>query len=145
MDLKQFTYRYIGARIKDFRLSESIEIKTNNDIDFQPSIGFAYDSTNGVVGNSIVIKVVQSGRELAYLKLDNFYELDATTRALIEGAEQYTIPVQALIQFASLSYGTARGVLIAKTDKTPLKDFVLPPTFFSDIYKDDMVFKKRKD
>ena len=44
-----------------------------------------------------------------------------------------------LTQFASLNYGSMRGVLYLKTTDTPLSKHILPPLYFNKILKEGYI------
>ena len=69
------------------------------------------------------------------------FELSSESVEAMNQEDNIVIPAFILIQFASLCYGTMRGVIHTKTEGMPLNRFILPPIYFQDIIKQDYIAK----
>lgn len=131
MDLTQF------ATLADGYTPEDTEIEIFNR--FQ----FAYNFEDHLVLCKTIIEISKEKQLLLKAELDCVFKIDPVSAFALEHKTQAVLPPRLLAQFASLAYGSMRGVLYLKTVDTPFNSFILPPNDVSSIFKEPQVFSRK--
>lgn len=131
MDLTQF------ATFADGYKPENAELEIFNR--FQ----FAYNFEDHIVLCKTMIEISKDKQLLLKADLDCMFKIEAESALVLEHATKAVLPPGLLAQFASLAYGSMRGVLYIKTVGTPFNNFVLPPNDVSSILKEPQVFIRK--
>ena len=108
---------------------------------FQTEVQFAYSNTQHSVRCRLRVNLVQQENPLMESEIDCHFELNPDSVNKMRQEENIVVPAPILIQFASLCYGTMRGVIHTKTEGMPLNRFILPPIYFHEIIKQDFMAK----
>ncbi len=130
MDLVQF------ATFTDGWQHEETEMKIFNR--FQ----FAYNFEQHLLLCKTIVELSNQERILLKAELDCIFNFDPDSASHIETANDATIPQGLLAQFASLSYGSLRGIIHIKTIGTPLSPFILPPNEVASFFKEPLRFSR---
>lgn len=88
-----------------------------------------------------VYKYLQNDNELLDLKLVCIFEVEPSAFIALKNENNITIPVDFLRYMATIAVGTARGIIHARTESTPLSNVVLPPINLVEIIKEPLVVK----
>ena len=83
--------------------------------------------------------MLQEEKPLLKAELCNYFDIPEQTKEALNREGKLEFPIPLLVQFASLGYGSIRGVLFAKTTGSPLADFVLPPVYFDKLINNPFV------
>ena len=129
----QIEYRFVKNEIAQFALFDKNIVADIKEVQFQTETQFFYDKENRVLCCKISITMLQQEKVLLKVELDSFFELTAESVMQLQQDNRIVFDPMLLIQFASLCYGTLRGVLHVKTLGTVLNAFVLPPIYFQNI------------
>ncbi len=132
MDLVQFATFTDGFKV------ESAEMEIFNR--FQ----FAYNFEDHLVLCKTIIELSQQEKILLKADFDCIFKIDPESASAIETPMDATIPQSLLAQFASLSYGSLRGVVYTKTVGTPFSDFILPPNDVKSFFKEPQRFSRNR-
>lgn len=132
MDLAQF------ATLADGYTPQDAEIEIFNR--FQ----FAYNFEDHLVLCKTMIEISKEKQLLLKAELDCVFKIDAESASALEHNTQVVLPPGLLAQFASLAYGSLRGVLYLKTVDTSFNSFILPPNNVSAIFKEPQVFSRKE-
>lgn len=133
-DIITTAYRLKGFLIRRFSL-----IEPGKDIrsEFNPELlklGINIEFSSNVENNifliilTIINKYELAGKEITLLDLDFLSEFeisDMKSVIKIEN-ENFNIPDELLINFISLTYSSARGIIFAKTQGSYLNQYILP-------------------
>lgn len=130
MDLVQF------ATFTDGFKDEDAEMEIFNR--FQ----FAYNFEDHLVLCKTIIQLSKQEKILLKADFDCIFKIDHESASAIETKTDATIPQGLLAQFASLSYGSLRGVIYAKTVGTPFSNFILPPNDVTSFFKEPQRFPR---
>jgi hypothetical protein len=136
---KQIQYRFRKIDIAQFAMfleNGSDQIK---EVAFKTDTQFGFDKDQNVLTCSIGVAMYKYDKLLLKIELRCSYEITAETIENLRQDNQYVFAPRLLIQFASLCYGTLRGVMHTKTLNTPINSFVLPPVYFDDLIKEPFV------
>ena len=76
-------------------------------------------------------------------ELKSYFNIMSESVASMIEDDCVVLPTSLMTQFASLGYGSMRGVIYAKTMGTPLEKFILPPNDVQNIFITPAKFRKR--
>ena len=134
-------YKFVGLELPQFATFEDNYKEDDLNIDISCKFSFAYNSSERVIRCSNSIVVSKERVLLIKADLDAYFAInELSVEAISENGEIVFQPaLQA--QFASLTYGTMRGVIFAKTLNTPLSKVILPPNDVMSIFNQVIRFK----
>lgn len=126
MDLTQFSPEWDRYNTGD----PSVGIETNFNFSFNKSEGILKCVTN--------LTFIQNNQVFLKSELQTFFEIIKESIDELTNENVITIPRSLLCQFASLAYGSFRGVIYMKAINTTLSNLILPPMYLDEVIKDDM-------
>lgn len=130
MDLVQF------ATFTDVLKAGDAEIEIFNR--FQ----FAYNFEDHLVLCKTIIELSKQEEILLKAEFDCIFKIEQESASAIETGTDATIPQGLLAQFASLSYGSLRGVIHIKAVGTPFSNFILPPNDVASFFTEPQRFSR---
>lgn len=131
----QIQYRFRKIDIAQFAMFMENYSDQIKDVAFQTDTQFSFDKDQNVLSCSIEVAMSKDNKPLLKIEVCCSYEITAETIENLRQENQYVFAPGLLIQFASLCYGTLRGVMHTKTLNTPLNNFILPPVYFEEVIK----------
>ena len=134
-------YRFLKLDLTQFATFEEGYIDDEKDIEVSTSFRFAYSAVNEVICCSLSVKITKETGIVVKADLDSFFKLDSRSIVGLKEGTDIVFPPELLAQFASLVYGSMRGVLYAKTMGTPLSKIILPPNDVRSIFQAPLKFK----
>lgn len=132
---KGIYYHFAGLELKQFATFEDCYAEDSREIAISCKFTFAYNFSQNIVCCSTSVSITQEGDILVKADLDAFFAINSESIALISDADAVILPPELQAQFASLTYGTLRGVIFAKTLDTPFSKIVLPPNDVLEVMK----------
>lgn len=111
---------------------------SNASVGIETNFNFSFNKTEGILKCAINLTFIQESRPFLKSELQTFFEIAKDSIEELTGENDITIPKGLLCQFASLSYGSFRGVLHMRTINTELSNLILPPVYLNNVIKDDM-------
>lgn len=126
----QLMYRYSKMELNQFAIFEDNCKKDMEEVQFNTEAQFSSDKDNSVLRSAIVVNAMFEGSPIMKAELFGFFDIHPKS---IDGMRQdghILFSPPALVQFASLCYGSMRGVIFAKTQGTPLNQYIIPPVYF---------------
>jgi hypothetical protein len=126
MDLTRFSPEWDRYNTGD----PSVGIETNFNFSFNKSEGILKCVTN--------LTFIQNNQVFLKSELQTFFEIIKESIDKLTNENVITIPRGLLCQFASLAYGSFRGVIYMKAINTTLSNLILPPMYLDEVIKDDM-------
>lgn len=139
---KQIQYQYSKISLEEFALLEE-SCDTNAEIGFNNEIQFGFDVKSGVVRCLDTLTAIQNEKKLFKITVGGFFKIKPEDIPSLKVENKYVIPPSILIQFASLNYGTLRGVLFSKLQDTLLNFIVVPPLYMQQVIKDSFVVEEK--
>lgn len=138
----QLQYRYLKISDDQFATFEENYDPSSN-VDFQNSISFSFNYDNNVLTCSEMITYMQGEKVILKLGLNSYFMIhpDSIDELLQDGG--VSCPKEILWQFASLNYGSMRGVLYERTKDSELRSLILPPFFFDELITEGIRFEKK--
>lgn len=132
---KGIYYRFSGLDLKQFATFEDGYSEDSREITISCKFTFAYNFSQNIVCCSNSVSIAKEGDVLVKADLDAYFAINAESVASISEADAVVLPPELQAQFASLTYGTIRGVIFAKTLGSPLSKIVLPPNDVLEVMK----------
>ena len=128
-------YRFAGLELKQFATFEDGYAEDNREISISCKFTFAYNFSQNIVCCTNSVSISKEGDVLVKADLDGYFVINPESVASISDADAVVLPPELQAQFASLTYGTLRGVIFAKTIGTPFSKIVLPPNDVLEVMK----------
>ena len=136
----EIPYRIVQIVTSKFEQhSDSFEV--GPDIKMSSGYNFAVNDVAHRVRCESVYKYLQKDVELLDLNLVCVFEVEPSAFNALKNGIDITIPVEFLRYMATICVGTARGIIHARTESTPLSNIVLPPINLVEVIKEPLVVK----
>ena len=120
-------YQFIGLEILQFATFEENFSDVNAEVEISNNFQFSYNFEDRTVRCVTSVLFTQNNAVVLKCELASFFYLESeTAESLIKG-DVFLAPSELLAQFASLTYGSMRGVIFTKTIGSPLNKIILPP------------------
>jgi hypothetical protein len=103
------------------------------DIEFETEVLFGLNKEQSTLCCSIIANMCNAEKPLIKAELKSYFSIKPESMSELKKENRFVFAPAVLIQFASLCYGTLRGVIFAKTMNTPLSSLVIPPVSFTHI------------
>ena len=130
-------YRFIGMEIEQFATFEENYSYENTEVEMSNKFQFSYNFEDKTVKCTTTVTYTQNEKAILKCGLAAFFYLeDDTAESLVEDGT-FIAPSDLLAQFASLTYGSIRGVIFTKTIGSPLNNIILPPNDIKAIFQND--------
>lgn len=131
----QVQYRFRKIDVPQFATFLENYLEQTEEVSFRTDTQFSYDKDQNVLSSRIEVTMFKDDKPLLKIAIICYFEIMADSLENIRQENQYVFDSALLVQFASLGYGTLRGVIHEKTMNTPLNSFILPPLYYGDIIK----------
>lgn len=130
---QQVNYRFSKMELEQFAMfEENFNIDTK-EVQFQTEAQFSFDKENSVLCSRISVDMSAIEKPLAKTVLRSYFEIHPESISALKEGNKILFTPPLLVQFASLCYGAIRGVMFAKTQDTPLVNYILPPVYFGNL------------
>ena len=110
------------------------------DVGIESNFSFSFNKTQNVLRCTTKLRFSQDSRVFLESELQAFYSIDKESIEGMTNGNELVVPRGLLCQFASLAYGSFRGVLYMKTLNTPMNNLIIPPLYLDEIIKEDVRF-----
>lgn len=129
----EIIYKYCKIELEQFAILEENYPAEMSDTQIQTGVQFSYDLDQHIICCDTSVMLMQGDRTLLKTQLKSYFDIQPESVEALKEGDAIVFDEPLLIQFASLSYGSLRGVIYAKTINTPFNNFILPPVYFSSI------------
>ena len=130
---QQVLYKYTKMELEQFAMFEENVLSEDKEIQFQTGVQFSFDAANNILCSKVIVTVSQESSPIMKIDLNSFFDISPEPIANLRQEGKVVFPPPILVQFASLGYGSIRGIMYAKTMGTPLNTLILPPVYFGNI------------
>ena len=130
---QQVMYRFVKMELEQFAMFEENCTPEPVEVQFQTEAQFSYDKDSYMLCSKIVVNASNQAKPLVKAELKSFFHLQPESIEGLRKEGRILFSPALLVQFASLCYGSIRGVIFAKTMGTPVSNFVLPPLYFGNL------------
>lgn len=136
--MNNIQYKFIKIDLTQFSPEWEKFDSANPAVGIETNFKFSFNKTEGVLRCLTNLQFIQENQIFLKSELQTFYEIKKESIEELTNDDVITIPKGLLCQFASLAYGSYRGVLYMKTINTALSNLILPPMYLNEVIKDDM-------
>ena len=136
--MNSIQYKFIKIDLTQFSPEWDRYDSENSAVGIETNFNFSFNKTEGVLRCITSLHFIQEDQVFLKTELQTFYEISKESIDGLASENVLTIPKILLCQFASLAYGSYRGVLYMKTINTPISNLILPPMYLNEVIKDDM-------
>ena len=136
--MNNIQYRFIKMDLTQFSPEWDRYDSKNPMVGIETNFNFSYNKSEGVLKCTTKLHFKQENQIFLKSELQTFYEISKDSIEMLTNENVITIPKGLLCQFASLAYGSYRGVIYMKSINTALCNLMLPPMFLDEVIKDDM-------
>ena len=136
--MNSIQYKFIKIDLTQFSPEWDKYDSENPGVGIETNFNFSFNKTEGVLRCTTNLHFIQDDQVFLKTELQTYYEISKESIDGLVSENVLTIPKGLLCQFASLAYGSYRGVLYMKTINTPLSNLILPPMYLNEVIKDDM-------
>lgn len=128
-----FEYNFFRQELSQFAVLDESPDVLENGLGIENSFRFDCDRDHRVVKCTVSTLLKAQDRIVLKFNLEGYFRISSGSFESIKKDGGIELPVDILIQFTSLVYGSARGVLYAKSMGTPFEKVVLPPVYFNKV------------
>ena len=129
----QLLYKYVKIDLTQFAYFEENYDQSITEIEFQTNVKFSFDKVNHILCCIILLNMLHNGKYLVKAEVKNFFDIEPNSLELLRNNGNIIFTPDLLVQFASFSYGSLRGILHVKTEGTVVNQFILPPVYMNKI------------
>lgn len=130
---QQVMYRFSKMELEQFAMFEENCNPEPKDVQFQTEAQFSYDTDNYILCSKIIVNMSAQEKPLVKAELKSYFNLLPESVENLRKDGRITFAPPLLVQFASLCYGSIRGVIFTKTMGTSLNSFIVPPVYFGNL------------
>lgn len=136
----QVLYKYMRMELEQFAIFKENLANLQSEIEIKNEVQFNYSKDYRIMSCRNSVTYQQDGKPIMKADMRSDFAIEEQSAASLVQEDGKTIfEPGILIQFASLNYGSLRGVLHQKTLNTPVNDVILPPCLFQEIIKTPFV------
>lgn len=130
---QQVMYRFSKMELEQFAMFEENCDSGTKEVQFHTEAQFSYDTDNYILCSKIIVNMSAQEKPLVKAELKSYFDLLPESVESLRKDSRIMFAPPLLVQFASLCYGSIRGVIFTKTLGTPLNGFILPPVYFGNL------------
>lgn len=118
----------------------------SNPLQINFELNFAVDSSFTSIKNALKIVFLNSSEPVMQLVVECYFAISQDSwQEMTQQDNTIIVPVGFLQHLATITVGTARGVLFARTVETNLNKYVLPLVNVTEMVKNDMVINPQSE
>ena len=130
---QQVMYKFSRMELEQFAMFEENYHPEPKEVQFHTEAQFSYDADNYILCSKIIVNMAAQEKPLVKAELKSYFNLLPESVENLRKDGRITFAPSLLVQFASLCYGSIRGVIFTKTLGTPLNGFIVPPVYFGNL------------
>lgn len=139
---KEILYQFINMDLIQFATFVENYMDDGQDIEVANKFRFSYDFEENVMCCTVSVTLSKENGILLKADLASYFGIEPDSAEAMKSHEGLIAPADLLAQFASLAYGSVRGVVFAKTIGLPLNNLILPPNNVRAIFRTSQLFRK---
>lgn len=131
-------YKFIKMDLTQFSPELERFDSSNESVGIETNFNFSFNKTERILKCVINLTFIQDNQPFLKCELQTFFEISKESIEELTSENLVVFPKGLLCQFASLAYGSFRGVIYMKTINTNISNLILPPMYLSEVIKGDM-------
>lgn len=136
--MSNIQYKFIKMDLTQFSPELERYDSSNSSVGIETNFNFSFNKIEGIMKCATNLTFIQENRPFLKCELQTFFEMAKESIEELTSENVVVIPKGLLCQFASLAYGSFRGVIYMKTINTDLSNLILPPMYLEEVIKGDM-------
>jgi len=139
--IKQIPFNLRKISVEQFAIIDNVFSEDAGKVNISTGLAFGLDKDTRMIAVFVKINFLQNEKLFLILETACHFQIENPSFESFINAEsdRYTIPNGFASHLAVISVGTARGILHAKTENSPLNRFMLPPINLTELIKEDVV------
>lgn len=129
----QLMYRYSKMDLSQFAIFDENCNQPMDEVQFNTEAQFSFDKDSSVLCSTIVVNASFSDKPIMKAELRSYFDIHPDSIEGMRNNGHILFLPHSLVQFASLCYGSMRGIIFSKTQGTVLSQYILPPVYFSQL------------
>lgn len=138
----QISYRIVKAETKQFALFPE-KLKVGQELKINAQFNFGANVEERSMACTATVNYMQDDHVVLVAQFVLIFAMPAETFMAFEVADGWSIPVQFLRHLAMETATTMRGVMIAKSEGTPVSGIILPTFNMGAVIKDNLNIKRK--
>lgn len=140
---KEIYYRFSKMDLTQFATFEDNYNEDTSEIEISCRFTFAYNFEQNIVCCSNMVSFIKKEMPLLKANLDVYFSISPSSVSELTVDDAIVLSPELQAQFASLAYGTIRGVIFTKTMGTALNNIILPPNDVMSFIKQQVRFTRK--
>lgn len=140
---KEIYYRFSKMDLTQFATFEDNYNEDTSEIEISCRFTFAYNFEQNIVCCSNMVSFIKKEMPLLKANLDVYFSISPSSVSELTVDDAIVLSPELQAQFASLAYGTIRGVIFTKTMGTALNNIILPPNDVMSFIKQPVRFTRK--
>lgn len=136
--MSNIQYKFVKMDLTQFSPEWDRYHSSNDSVGIETNFNFSFNKTGGIVKCATYLTFIQDNQIFLKSELQTFFEIKKESIEELTNEDVITIPRPLLCQFASLAYGSFRGIIHIKTINTCLSNLILPPLYVEEVIREDM-------
>lgn len=133
-------FRIVKITIDNFSIDNETKVCNDAPLDIESNFSFGVDTEGHVVKCDSEYEFIFDSKTILSLRIGSFFEIESEAfNDFFNSKRDFSINKDFLRHMATISVGTARGVIFAKSENTPIANIVLPPINLMEAIKDDFI------
>lgn len=133
-------FRIAKISIDDFSFDNQFEACSDVSLEIVSSFSFGVDMKDYIIKCDGEYQYLFNEEIILLLKISTFFEIEKEAfNDFYNSKRDFSINKDFLRHMATISVGTARGVIFSKSENTPIANIVLPPINLMEAIKDDFI------
>jgi hypothetical protein len=138
---QQVMYKYNKMELEQFAMFEE-NYNSTAEVQCQTETQFSFDKEHSILCCRITINMLQDNNLILKSELKSYFDIKPESIEGLRKDNRILFAPPLLVQFASLCYGSMRGVIYAKTIGNPLNNIILPPIYFGHLIDKSFVVER---
>lgn len=135
-------YKFNNLQIEQFAIFEDKFLGFDTEIMFQTGVQFSFSKTDNLFCCKIIVIASQLDNIIVKADLNNLFDISKESINSLTKDGLIEFPVPLLVQFASLGYGTMRGIIYTKTLNSKISPLITPPIFIDSFINKNFIVKE---
>ena len=139
-NMNSIPFRIANITIDSFSFDNQFKASGDASIEIVSSFSFGVDIKKSMIKCYCEYKYLFNEKEILLLKLSSFFEIEPEPfKDFYNSKGDFVISKDFLRHMATISVGTARGVILTKSENTPIANIILPTINLMEAIKDDFI------
>lgn len=144
-NITPFRFAVAGVTTEQFAVTPE-KFDSKEKVDLSLSFNFKHNEKEQMIGTFLTLNFHQPECKIIVLEVGCHFKIhpDSWSETIQQKNVKLILPLAKALHLATITTGTARGVLHARLTNTPFAQYVLPAVNLTDILKEDVQLNTAK-